>query len=402
MNRIVLENGLTLIHEKKEGIITSFCIGFDAGAGREKNLFGVAHALEHLIFKGSKNRSEYEINQGFDNLFGFNNAMTNFPYVIYYGTAINENFKEAFSLYMDILLNPTLGSYGFNEEMEVILQECKEWKEDFDQHCEDLLYGNAFSSRRIKEIIIGNEETIRKIDLKVLKQYYNEYYVPNNCVISIVTSLDYEEVYEQVIKFCQPWGEKTLTTKTYDYEPNKSGIFINEVPGLEGAKIEYCIGIYHLNPLEMKALNIFNMMLGQGLSGILFDEIRTKRGLAYDLSTIIREEEGIKLFQIKVSTGKNNYKAVIDIIDEIFNNLECYKKLYKENYMNYIKRLKLRKFLEIEKSIELAKKLTTYEIMYGRAEKVYEEMDIDAVISWEILKDAIEKIWNNRSIQVIL
>lgn len=402
MNKVVLQNGLTLIHEKKEGIITSFCIGFDAGAGREKDFFGTAHALEHMIFKGSKNRSEYEINREFDNLFGFNNAMTNFPYVIYYGTAINENFKEAFSLYMDILLSPTLGSYGFDEEMDVILQECKEWREDFDQHCEDLLYGNAFSSRRIKDIIIGNEESIKEIRLETLKQYYDEYYVPNNCVISIVTSLGYEEVYEQVVKLCDQWKEKPLFTKAYDYEANKSGIFINEVYGLEGAKIEYCMDIHHLNSIEMKALNIFNMMLGQGLSGILFDEIRTKRGLAYDLSTLVREEVGIKLFQIKVSTGKSNYKAVIQIIDEIFNNLECYKKLYEENYMNYIKRLKLKKFLEIEKSIELAKKLTTYEIMYEAAEKVYEEMNIDTAISWEILTSVIEKIWSSKSIQVVI
>ena len=402
MNKVVLQNGLTLIHEKKEGIITSLCIGFDAGAGREKDFFGAAHALEHMIFKGSKNRSEYEINREFDNLFGFNNAMTNFPYVIYYGTSINENFKEALSLYMDILLNPVLSSCGFNEEMDVILQECKEWREDFDQHCEDLLYGNAFSNRRIKDIIIGNEESVKKISLEVLKQYYNEYYVPNNCVISIVTSLDYEEVYEQVVKFCDQWREKPLSIKVYDYEPNKNGIFINEVPGLEGAKVQYCMDIHDLNSIEMKALNIFNMMLGQGLSGILFDEIRTKRGLAYDLSTLVREEVGIKLFQIKVSTGKSNYKAVIQIIDEIFNNLECYKKLYEENYMNYIKRLKLKKFLEIEKSIELAKKLTTYEIMYKTAEKVYEEMNIDSTISWEILTSVIEKIWSSKSIQVII
>lgn len=144
MNKEILENGVRFLYKYNEGEHTSFCIGIDAGANKEdENNIGVAHALEHILFKGTKNYTEDYINKKLDEIFAMNNAMTNFPYVIYYGVTANDDFKQGFDLYSDIILNPSFKEKGFEEEISIIKEESREWSEELEQHCEDLQIGRA-------------------------------------------------------------------------------------------------------------------------------------------------------------------------------------------------------------------------------------------------------------------
>ena len=102
---------------------------------RDGKKYGIAHATEHMIYKGTKNRSEEDINKELSQIFGFQNAMTNFPYVIYYGTLLGEDFKKGIELFSDIIINPSFENKGFKEEMDVIIEELREWDEDLEQYC---------------------------------------------------------------------------------------------------------------------------------------------------------------------------------------------------------------------------------------------------------------------------
>ena len=116
-----------------------------------------------MLYKGTKTRSEEEINRLSDEIFGFSNAMTNYPYVIYYGTTLAGNLDKGLELYSDIIQNPALGEAGFRCEMNVISEELREWADDLTQLCEDKLFGNCFKSRRLRERIIGTMESIQKL-----------------------------------------------------------------------------------------------------------------------------------------------------------------------------------------------------------------------------------------------
>lgn len=402
MEKILLKNGVKLIYEYRKGSLTSFCIGFDAGALREENFnLGVAHALEHMLFKGTYTKTEKEINELCDKLFGFNNAMTNFPYAIYYGTSLSSDFNEAFSLYSDIILNAKLSEEGFQEEINVILQELKEWKEDFYQFCEDELLYNCFKNRRIKDIIIGTEESVKAITLEELKEYYKKYYCADNCVISVVTSLSKEEVVQRVQNNFKDLKSGSATRSKICYETNKLGIFTKGAKGLEGAKIQYCFDISFLSQEEIECLNAFSMFFGEGVSSVLYDYIRTKEGLAYDVFTKVKNEKGIKLFIINVSTSKDRVDRVLNIIDSKLNDLEkCIEEYYVSTDV-LIKRLKLKRELSIERSIQLAKELCTYEIMYNNADILFKEIYEIQPMSWEIIKNTVYKILKNRTIQII-
>ncbi|MFL0250049.1 M16 family metallopeptidase [Clostridium neuense] len=401
MKENILINGVKVIYEQKIGEITSFCIGFKAGASEEKEegKYGIAHAVEHCIFKGTKNRTEKEINSLCDEIFGFNNAMTNFPYVVYYGTTLSKDFEAGFELYSDIIINPSFPEEGFEEEKNIICEELKEWKDDKEQFCEDELFKNAFGSVRIKECIIGKHTNIKKFTLDDIKEFYNKYYVPSNCVISVVSSLSEETIMEIIEKYMLAFKKSGKVDREYEYESNKSGLFYSK-RDIEGARIQYIFPVHNLSNKEIKALRIFNNIFGEGTSSFIYDEIRTKYGLAYEIYSKIKNEGGIKLYSINMGTSKENIAKSIEIIDNTIDKAKELKGYFTNLKIKSLeKSIKLKRALQLERSIQLAMQLCVHYIMYGSSIDVYYDLDFD--IDEKFIIRTISKVLTNPSIQVV-
>lgn len=403
MKTCKLKNGITMVYEHREGKLTSFCIGFNAGALMENvGEIGMAHVVEHVLFKGTNNRDEFEINRLCDEIFGFSNAMTNFPYSIYYGTTLSEDFYKGFDIYSDIVKSPSFPEKGFKEEIDVICEELKEWKDDSFQLCEDELLNSAFKNRRIKTCIIGNEESIRSFSLKNIKAFYSRYYNPDNCVISVVSSLDYQKVLNTIEKYMGDWKTEKTYTKDIIYEENSKGIFVKSKAGIEGAKIQYCFPIDKLTKREIAAVNIFNYKFGMGISSILYDNIRTKNGLAYDIFSTIKNEKGIKLFTICMGTSTYNIDKAIEIINKHLADIGSFKKYFSKDNMNsMVKSIRLKRELELEKSIELSKALAANKIMYDSFDLFSLINDHSENITGDEIIDAAKKILENPTIQIL-
>lgn len=402
MKNYKLSNGIKVIYEYSPINVTSFCIGFNAGAAAEgENEHGLAHAVEHMIFKGTNKRSETDINNAFDELFGFNNAMTNFPYCIYYGTTLSEDFECGFELYADIIVKPSFPEEGFNEEISVILEELKEWKDDNFQLCEDELLKNAFKSRRIKDCIIGEAATIRTFTIDQIRKFYNRYYYGNNCVISVVTGLEADSVLNIVEKYMHDLKDSGDKIPENYYEKNRAGIFTKTKAAIEGAKIQYCFPIDSLNEQEFKALKLFNYKFGEGTSSILYDEIRTKNGLAYDVFSTVKRETGIKLFTICLGTASDNINKAIDIVNNKLINIHSFEKYFTDSQIKKAaKSMKLKRELALEKSIVRSNALTSHEIMYSDSDLHSDITAIEAV-NYEQVMSTLSKFLKNPTIQIL-
>jgi predicted Zn-dependent peptidase len=405
VRKTTLKNGLRLIYEKRDASIASFCIGLDAGALREEDgfLLGSAHALEHMLYKGTKSRSEDDINRLSDEIFGFSNAMTNYPYVIYYGTTLAGNLEKGLELYSDIILNPSLSEGGFRDEMSIISEELRDWADDMTQLCEDKLFKNCFKSRRIRERIIGSQDTVAALEMDELRRFYRKFYIPQNCVVSVITSQSFEETLGLAEKYFGAWEKGEELCFSTLYEENKAGTYIDDAGKMEGAKIEYCFALHGLSPDEEKAVSLFSFHFGESVTSMLYDEIRTKRGLAYEISSKVRKENGIKLLTINVSTARENVDRVTGIIDGIIDGIangEVYnpdkKQLERAEDM-----LKIRRELLLEKSIQLAKELATYELMYGSCSGVYSEFNGISGMDPEFVKRTAAKALRSRSVQIL-
>jgi len=403
MNKKVLNNGIKIIYKYRHGNISSFCVGFEAGANMEEGYkLGTAHAVEHMLFKGTNTLNELEINKLCHEIFGFNNAMTNYPYCIYYGTTLSSDFYRGFKLYSDIVLNPAFPMEGFKEEISIIDEELKEWKDDLVQYCEDELFYNSFSHRRIKELIIGNEESLKSLSLEELKSFYDEFYRPNNCVISVVSSLEFEEILGIIEELFGHWQKDYFRKDLKLYEKNKNGVYIKHKKGINSAKIKYIYTINDLNEKEVNALNVFNTIFGDGTSSLLFDLIRTKNGLVYDITSSIKNEKGIKIFNIDLSTSEKNIDTVLGFINELIEVVKNSSDYFNNDLIKKsIKTLTLKRELKLEKSIELCKSLAVNEIMYGSSEIFYEEPKNLEEITVQNIIEVINKILKEPSIQII-
>ena len=465
MEEYILENNLKLIYKHTESELTSICISIGAGAGVEIEKYGIAHATEHMVYKGTKNRTEKEINEDLSNTFGFNNAMTNFPYVIYYGTLLGEDLKKGVELLSDIVINPSFNDEGFKEEMDVIKEELQEWDEELEQYCEDKLFLNCFNNRRIKYPIIGTRESLESMTLNDIKKFYNEYYFPENTSIVVISSVKFEDVKEVVDIYFSSWKDKTIKNEVFDkikdkltsdkmmdskfkdnlmkdvleknlkisdieqkimgyvldkfntemklanemikerkieYEIPKVDVFNNKRDGAQTCKVEMICPIDNLNEKEMKLLRIFNQYFGEGVNSILYDTLRTKNGIIYDVITKIAHENYIKLYKITFSTAKENVNKSIALVKECIEKLELLEQpLDKKQIEQLIKNFKLKRLFREEQSIVLAKELATYNTMFGDYKIYINEVNDLELLTSEAIFEIGSRVLANLTIQIV-
>lgn len=410
MREYILENNLKLIYKHTESELTSICISIDAGAGVETEKYGIAHATEHLVYKGTKNRTEKEINEDLSNIFGFNNAMTNYPYVIYYGTLLGEDLKKGVELLSDIVLNPSFSNEGFKEEINVIKEELKEWDEELEQYCEDKLFLNSFNNRRIKYPIIGTKESLDSITLSDIREFYSKYYFPENTSIVVISSVRFDKVKDIVYEYFWKWNvsydkknhRNELNCKKIEYEIPKIDVFNDKRDGIKTCKIEIVCPIDSLNEKEMKALRIFNQYFGEGVNSILYDTLRTKNGLIYDVITKVAHENYIKLYKITFSTAKENVNKSIALVKECIEKVNLLEqRIDNKQIEQLIKNFKLKRLFREEQSIVLAKELATYDTMFGDYKIYVDEANDLGYLTNEIIFQVGNKVLKNLSIQII-
>lgn len=384
----VLDNGIRLKIINTTSELTSICIGFEAGASVEMSKLGVAHATEHMIYKGTKNRSEDNINKELSNIFAFQNAMTNYPYVIFYGSFHNDDFNKAIDLFSDILINPNFSEEGFKEEMDVIIQELNEWDEDLEQFTEDKLYFNSIDTR-LKYPIIGVIEDLKKLSLEDIKDFYNKHYYPKNMVITVVSSLEEKNIIDIINKYFGYWIKEEKSIIKEEEKHIKATIFNDYREGTNNAKIEIIYDIQKLSNYELGVLRVFDEYLCAGVNSILFNELRTKRGLVYDVLSNISYEKHIGLYKICCTTSKDKAMKVIEVYKEALS-----KKVNFDNINEILKRIKLKKLFKQEQGIVLAKESTVNEIMKKEIELV-QDVDISDIVKVR------DKVLINPAIEII-
>lgn len=405
MKEIILDNNLKLIYKHSESELTSICISLNAGAGIEVEKIGVAHAVEHMVYKGTKTKSESQINEQLSSIFGFQNAMTNYPYVIYYGTLLNEDLNSGVELFSDIILNPEFDEKGFKEEMEVIKEELDEWDEEIEQFCEDKLFYNIFNKRRIKNPIIGTKESLDNLTVTDLKRFYEENYFPENTSISVITSIDFNSVKEIIDKYFGMWKSKVISRNSYvnniEYEKiDASKIQITKRQGIKNAKVQMIFPLDKLNFKELNAFRLFNQYFGEGVNSVLFDALRTKNSLVYDVITRISNENYIKMYKITFTTSKENVNKAVELVMNLIKEINLKDELG-IRLESLIKSYKLKRLFREEQSIILAKELATYDTMFGDY-KIYENElgKIDEITETDILNSA-KKVLKNSAVQVV-
>lgn len=403
MNEYILKNGLRLIHKKTDSSLASISIAIDAGASRDmEGKLGIAHATEHMVYKGTKTRSEDEINKSLSEIFGFQNAMTNYPYVIYYGTLLNDDLENAVELFSDILINPSFKEEGFKEEMSVIKEELNEWDEEVSQFCEDTLFYNCYKKRRIKYPIIGVKEDLENLTMEDIKVFYNKFYCANNSTVVIASSMEFLQIKSIIEKYFGKWNKKFDIDKKVIEEKGISSKYINKRKGINSSKVLITYDISKLSYKELKNFRIFNELFGEGINSLLFNSLRTKTGLVYDVLTYISNEKHINLYKITFGTASEKVSEALNEISSLVLQLEqIIDKLTDEDIKKLVKQLKLRRLFKEEQTIRLTNQLAMYDVMFNDYKIYLEEIENLEDISKDTLKAVVKKVLVEPCIQIV-
>ena len=359
-----LSNGIKVIIEEAEGELTNFTIGFNGGALQDDEYLGICHYIEHGLFLGTKNRSEEDINKEFDKYFGFYNAMTNYSYVVYYGTTFNEDFKKGIELYSDILLNPTFPDEKLNREKNIIYTEIDEWLQNEKLKSESILFSKIFDGR-LQNIIHGTKESIKEITKENVIEKYESIYVAENCTISIVTALKSDEVLKVL--------EENFSSMKRGYKisyPERKVLSGNKIvvnnEKSNTATVFASVDLHGLNKEEKECMYVLDYILGNGTNSILYDRLRTTKALVYDVETEIRFDSGVEVYLVNAMTSKDQGEEVAFEVEYILSNVERYiSDITEDELQHYIKKIKMNKIIRWERKIQKSKDLSAEDIMYS-------------------------------------
>jgi predicted Zn-dependent peptidase len=323
----VLDNGLTIIGEEIP-YVKSISLGLWINAGsriEDEKISGISHFIEHMLFKGTKNRTSKDISSQIDNLGGQINAFTSKECTCYYVKLLDSHIDIGIDILSDMILNPLFDKIDIDKERLVILEELKMYEDSPEDLAYDLLIENIYAGDGLGMNIIGTIKSLDDINQEEIINYFSKYYVPNNSVISISGNFKFEEMIEKIEEKFKDWKRKEVEIKIEKAEfkncfiaKNKDTEQINLAMSLEAIPTE--------NIEEVYALAVINTVFGGSISSRLMQKIREEKSLVYSIYSSQSLYEKCGELGIFASTSNENLEEVYNLI------IEEIKKL-KENYL---------------------------------------------------------------------
>lgn len=400
----ILPNGIKLITVKRQTGMCSIHAGIKIGSLYEKsNEKGICHFIEHMLFKGTYSRTNEELNNDLEQRGGEYNAYTNYDSTVYSITALCEELEPSIELMADMLQNSNFPMEELEKERGVILSEIRTSKDDIEDYCFRRLHEIAFDKSPLRYDTLGDEGTVGSLTRKQLVDFYRAYYVPNNCVITIVSPYEHEAVIKLINENFKLWHEKDFKREKIIIEKNNECKEITYKKDIEQAAISYAFSFHNLNKEEELALRILNHKFGESSNSMLFRELREERGLAYDIYSDLDLTTNVKMLYIYTSVVSESVdeaiEAIKDCIDEIKNEVvkfdesttELMKKVLKTavtatledstdlgNYILHqiLENVSIYEFVEDMKNLEKIEAKNIYEV----ARKVFENPSIHILL----------------------
>lgn len=281
----VLDNGFKILTKHIRGMKT-VRVGIAARFGsiyENDEINGIAHFFEHMLFKGTENRTLKDICGILDELGGDSNAYTSWDNVFYYITTLNKYFPKAVDLLADLVLNPVFNKKDIETERGVILQEIAMSEDDTWDMAGELLYQKLYKKNPIRRSILGSVENIQRFSRKDFIRVHQEWYAVNNLFLVVVGGMNHKEVVGQAKEYFEDEISRPVPVfeKVSD-EPIRHKRIVVKKPDLTEAKLFLGLRAPHFNTRDFYVMEVIASILGtQGWASRLKQEIREKRGWSY-------------------------------------------------------------------------------------------------------------------------
>ena len=281
VTREVLDSGLRLITERMPHVRSvSIGVWLTRGSRHESEpQSGIAHVVEHMLFKGTATRTAEDIAQKIDSIGGQLDAFTAKEYASYYIKVLDEHVSTAVDLLSDIVMNPRFEQDDLEREKKVILEEIKMVEDTPDDLVHELFTQHFWEGHALGRPILGSRETVESFTPATLREYFQTAYVAPNLIVAAAGNLEHAQVRELISR---AFAKLPATREAYgDSTPRVVPQVIIRSKELEQSHV--CLGTnsYPQNHDDRYVSYIMNTVLGGSMSSRLFQNVREKRGLAY-------------------------------------------------------------------------------------------------------------------------
>ena len=371
--RKVLKNGMTILLERRDIPVVSVCIAAKGGAiferAKEK---GISHFIEHMLYKGTKKRTSFQISQEVEKHGGVLDGFTSETMVGYWAKIPSPKLDVALDVLSDMINNSIFDECEIEKERKVIFEEIKMHRDSPRMHVfhkvREVLYNKPFSLP-----ISGDEKSLKGIGRKELVKKFKEVYVPSNMVLCVVGDADFEKL----VKF----AEQTFIAKSFKKKgisiKNRLGNSVEKREGLDQANLVYAYHIPLFGDKKCYAAEVLNALMTGGMSSRLFVEIREKRNLVYGILGILDITKYFASTLIWAGAKPENVSKIKELIVEEFKKVV---KTLSEKDLKQVKEQLVGNYLiSMEDSQEQMVNLLFNEIQ-GEVKRFYEfEKNIRAV-----------------------
>jgi predicted Zn-dependent peptidase len=310
----VLPNGLTVLTEKMPHVRTiAVGVWLRRGSRHElKEESGLAHFLEHMVFKGTERRSQAEIAQEMDEIGGQTDAFTSHEYAGFHAKVLDEHVFRAVDLLADIVSHPRFDAEELERERKVILDEMKSVEDTPDDVVHDIFSEAFWPDHALGRPVLGRVETVSRFTRAELLRFFKKIYTPSNLIVAAAGNLEEEKILDLVRE-----GFSSLAAPPdgiADVRPNVSPSIHLAEKDLELAHLVLGSEAPPQASPRRYAAYVLNAVLGGNLSSRLFQVIREEHALAYSVFSSLSSYRDTGQFAIYSGTEPSNVPLVLDLI----------------------------------------------------------------------------------------
>ncbi|WP_274309497.1 M16 family metallopeptidase [Solibacillus daqui] len=314
---ITAKNGVRIVAEQMAHV-RSLSVGIWVNAGSryetiEEN--GITHFIEHMLFKGTKNRTARQIAEEFDRIGGEINAFTSKENTCYYAKVLDHHGEIAVDILADMFFNSLFTKEDIERERQVVLEEIYMSEDDPADDVHEKLWAVTYPNDALGRPILGTSETLATFNEAMIRNYMAKHYGPQNVVISIAGNIE-EGLLEKIE---QLFGQYEASEQMIISKPSFPIFTAGEVEktrDTEQAHIAISFPAISIKDARMYSFIAMNNIIGGNMSSRLFQDVREERGLAYSVFSYQSSYEDVGVFTIYASASKQNLDALKQQIDQ--------------------------------------------------------------------------------------
>lgn len=317
-----LSNGLRIVHKPIESNV-SYC-GFIVNAGTRDEApdqYGMAHFVEHMLFKGTHKRRAYHIINRMENVGGELNAFTNKEETVVYSVFLEQHFSRAIELLSDITFHSNFPQSEIEKEVEVIIDEIHSYEDSPSELIFDEFENLVFDHSQIGHNILGSAELLQNFDGQMAKAFVNKFYNPSNMVFFSLGRTDFKKIVYYAEKYLSAIPD--IKSDIQRIKPVDISS-VNKREDKDTSQAHVLIGgrSYSLCDPNRRVLNLLNNLLGgPGMNSRLNISLREKRGYVYNVDSSITSYTDTGITSIYFGCDKKNMDKCISLVNKELNRL---------------------------------------------------------------------------------